>query len=103
MRITINYQTETLTYSLSSNIFPSFVLRRTSPAVTDLMVGKLPILDMDVSWNLSIRAILGQGTVVLTGDVYLSQNDVIALFYEADGMDLQLNLTSVLWSMFSLN
>lgn len=110
VKITLNYETTAaITAAIADNVNPTFVLRRTSPTVTDLITGTVPVFNVDIPLVLTLRTILGSGEVVLAGDVNLTQNDVIGLFYEADGLNLTLNLSStttapgVVWSMFSLN
>ncbi|EFB40810.1 hypothetical protein pah_c187o009 [Parachlamydia acanthamoebae str. Hall's coccus] len=51
--------------------------------------------------------ILGTGQVVLAGDVNLSQNDVVGLFYVSSGLTINLSLGGVnppglVWSMHSI-
>ena len=46
--------------------------------------------------------------MVLVGDVSLTQNDVIGLFYNADGLGLNVTFSAgdnpgIVWSMFLLN
>ncbi|PGZ93841.1 protoporphyrinogen oxidase, partial [Bacillus sp. AFS029533] len=90
---TISYSTTaTLTVSLGAGINPSFVIRRTSPTTDDLLSGLVPILDVNVALVLNLRAILGDGTVTITGDLELTAGDVIGLFYEADGLTVPLTL-----------
>lgn len=56
---------------------------------------------------LELRVILGSGTVVLTGDIELNQGDEIGVFYEADGLSLNLNIGGpaaggTVWSMHKI-
>jgi len=92
---------------IGGNVNPVFVLRRTSPITTDLISGNIPILDVDIVLLLNIRVILGAGQVILVGDVNLSQNDTFSLFYNADGLNIPLNIgdttqPGMIWSMHSL-
>ncbi|WP_218780429.1 hypothetical protein [Bacillus sp. EAC] len=90
---TINYSTTaTLTVGIGAGINPSFVIRRTSPATTDLLSGLIPILDVNILAVLNLRAILGDGAVTITGDLVLTAGDVIGLFYVADGLTIPLTL-----------
>jgi hypothetical protein len=106
---TINYSTTfSVTASLGSGINPSFVVRRTSPTVTDLISGLFPLLDVDVSLVLTLRTILGNGTITLAGEVELAADDVIGLFYEADGLTIPLDLggagtPGIVWSINQLH
>ncbi|GLB24773.1 hypothetical protein LXJ15735_10140 [Lacrimispora xylanolytica] len=63
----------------------------------------VPVLNVNVTL-LTLRAILGNGTVTLSGDVELTAGDVIGLFYNSDGLGLNLNLggnnsSGVVWSI----
>jgi len=54
-----------------------------------------PLLNVNVAIVLSLRAILGNGTVNLAGDVELAAGDIIGLFYVSDGLTVNLNLGGV--------
>ena len=108
--ISDNYATTaSLSVSLGANVNPAFVVQRTSPTVINLISGSFPILNVNIALVLSLRAILGSGEVVLVGDVNLSAGDIIGLYYIANGLNLNLNLSivagqpGVVWSMSSLN
>jgi hypothetical protein len=78
-------------------------LRKTFPSTLDLISGLLPVLNIDLAL-LTLRAILGSGTVTLSGEVELTEGDVIGLFYDADGLSLDLNLGGndlggIIWSI----
>jgi hypothetical protein len=108
IKATINYSTAaSITTSLGAGINPTFVLRRTAPTTTDLITGNFPILDVDVIAVLTLRTILGDGTVTLAGDVELSAGDILGLFYEDDGLTVSLDLggagsQGIVWSIHSL-
>ncbi|PGS56488.1 protoporphyrinogen oxidase, partial [Bacillus sp. AFS041924] len=90
---TISYSTTaTLTVDIGAGVDPSFEFRRTSPTTDTLLSGLVPILDVNVLAVLNLRAILGDGTVTITGDLELNVGDVIGLFYEADGLTVPLTL-----------
>ena len=92
-KVTINYNTTAaITAQIGSGVNPAFVLRRTSAPVTDLIAGNVPVLNVNVALVLSLRAILGNGEVVLAGDVHLIAGDIIALVYVADGLTVTLAL-----------
>ncbi|PES13054.1 hypothetical protein CN488_29160, partial [Bacillus anthracis] len=101
---TINYSTlAALTISLGAGVNPAFIIRKTSPVTTDLISGLFPILNVNVALVLTLRAILGNGTVTLTGDLSLNVGDVVGLFYEANGLTISLNLggggsDGIVWS-----
>ena len=82
------------------------MVRRTSPTASDLVSGVFPILNISVV-VLTLRAILGSGTVTLAGDVNLSAGDVIGLYYISNGLSLNLNLGgsnagSIVWSIYRI-
>jgi len=102
---TVNYSTTAaVTISLGAGIYPSFVVRRTAPTVTDLVTGGFPILDVNVALVLSLRTILAAATVPVSGTVQLNAGDVIGLFYASDGLTIPLNIggsdnQGVVWSI----
>jgi hypothetical protein len=106
---TINYSTTaTLTAAIGAGINPSFVIRRTAPTTADLISGLVPILDVNILAVLNLRAILGDGAVTITGDLELTAGDVIGLFYEADGLTVQLalggnNTAGITWSVHRIS
>ncbi|MGI6003985.1 MAG: hypothetical protein ACOX88_01010 [Christensenellales bacterium] len=104
IKATINYSTTAAITVAINAPNPSFVVRRTSPTTDDLVSGLFPLLNVNVAIVLELRAILGNGTVTLTGDVELTAGDIIGLFYVANGLTLELNLGGVdsggiVWSM----
>ncbi|KGK89021.1 hypothetical protein DP73_11605, partial [Desulfosporosinus sp. HMP52] len=106
---TVNYSTTAaITLSLGAGVTPAFVVRRTSPIVTDLISGLFPVLNVNVALVLTLRTILGDGTVTLSGSVELTAGDVVGLFYEANGLTVPLDLggagaPGIIWSMFRLS
>ncbi len=101
---TINYSTSVaVNLSLGSGVNPSFTVRRTSPTVTNLVTGLFPLLNTNIALVLTVRTILGNGTITLSGLVRLNQGDIIGLFYVSDGLNLNLNLggsaSGIVWSM----
>ncbi len=102
---TINYSTTAaLSLSLGAGINPAFVVRRTSPTTTDLVSGLFPLLDVNIALLLTLRAILGSGTVTLAGEFELTAGDVIGLFYAANGLTIPLtlggaNTAGIIWSV----
>ena len=81
-------------------------MRRVSDSA-NLVSGNVPILNVNITL-INLRAILGSGLVTLTGDVELTAGDEIGLFYEADGLTLNLNIgggalsPGIVWSMHKL-
>ena len=103
IQATINYSTTAaISVSLGAGVNPTFVVQRTSPTTTNLITGLFPILNTSLV-ILTLRAILGSGTVTLAGEVQLNTNDVVGLYYVANGLTIGLNLggTSggIVWSM----
>ncbi|NGP44495.1 collagen-like protein [Bacillaceae bacterium SIJ1] len=105
----ISYQTTAaLSVSLGSGINPSFVVQRTSPTPTNLVEGLFPLLNVNVALVLTLRAILGNGQVILQGDVELNAGDVISILYQSDGLTIDLNLgggspEGTIWSVHRLS
>ena len=103
IKATVNYSTTAaITVSIGS-ANPSFSVRRITPAAGNLISGLFPLLNVSLT-VLTLRAILGSGTVTLAGDAALNAGDVIGLFYEADGLTLGLNLGGddaggIVWSV----
>ncbi|MFJ5767935.1 collagen-like protein, partial [Lysinibacillus sp. NPDC093210] len=87
---TINYSTlAAISLGIGAGVNPSFAIRRNT--TTNLITGLFPILNLSVTL-LTIRAILGSGTVTLAGEVNLTAGDTIDLVYEANGLTLSLTL-----------
>ena len=108
IKATINYTTTaTITIGIGAGIFPSFRVRRTAPTTTDIITGNFPILNVNVTL-LTLRTILGSGTVTLAGDATLSLNDQIGLFYVADGLTIGLDIggtenEGIVWSIHQIS
>ncbi|WP_339300435.1 hypothetical protein MKY92_09725 [Paenibacillus sp. FSL R5-0623] len=66
--------------SLGARVNPAFLVQRTSPTVTTLVSGLLPVLNVAITL-LTLRAVLGSGSVTLAVEVALNAGDVIGLFY----------------------
>jgi hypothetical protein len=103
---TFNYQTTAaLSITLGSNVNPAFIMRRINDN-TDLVSGLFPILNVNVVLILTLRAVLGSGTVTLAGDVELNAGDEIGLFYEANGLNISLNIGGgtggMVWSVHKI-
>lgn len=105
---TINYTTTAaINVGLGAGINPYFVVQRTSPTATNLVTGLLPILNANVALVLSLRAVLGNGTVTLAGEVSLTAGNIVGLYYVANGMTISLNIgngasNGVVWSMHEI-
>ncbi|WP_107839373.1 hypothetical protein [Metasolibacillus meyeri] len=90
---TLNYSTTAvISLSLGSGINPAFYMRRNSSA--NVIGGLFPLLNVSITL-LTLRAILGNGTVTLAGDLLLNAGDTIDLYYEANGLTIGLNLGGV--------
>lgn len=101
---TINFATTAaITISLGAGIDPALTVRRIAPTTTDLISGLFPLLNVNVALVLTLRAILGSGTVTLSGEVELAAGDTVGLFYEADGLTIPLDLgggaPGTIWSI----
>lgn len=73
---------------------------------TDLISGLFPILNVSITL-LTLRAILGNGSVTLVGDVQLNQGDVIGVYYIADGLTIDIAIggaadNATVWSVHRL-
>lgn len=105
---TVNYiTTAAIGISLGAGINPFFLVQRTAPTTTSLVTGLLPILNVNIALLLTLRAVLGNGTVTLAGEVTLSAGDVIGLYYNANGLTISLNIgggstNGVVWSMHEI-
>jgi hypothetical protein len=83
-------------------------VRRITPSTTDLITGIFPILNVNIALLLTLRTILGSGSINITGDVTLNANDQIGLFYVANGLTINLNLggsgnEGIVWSVHQLS
>ncbi|WP_349946578.1 hypothetical protein ABFV83_20455 [Lacrimispora sp. BS-2] len=92
-----------ITGSIGSNVNPSFAVSRTSPTATTIVSGLFPLLNTNLL-VLTLRAVLGNGTVTLAGDATLNSGDVVGLFYVSSGLSLNLNLGGantggIVWSI----
>jgi len=103
---TINYSTTAaITVGLGAGVNPRIALRVNG---TETLSGLFPILNVNVALVLTLRAILGSGTVVIAGDVPLNAGDVLDLQYVASGLGINLNLggtgttNGIVWSVRKL-
>ena len=86
---------------------PYFHVQKTTPYSTSLLVGLLPVINVNVALVLTLRTILGNGAVTLSGNVLLSAGDVIHLGYVASGLTEILDIggpgiPGVAWSVTKL-
>ncbi|UKL01086.1 hypothetical protein [Brevibacillus brevis] len=107
IKATINYETTaTITDNLGPEITPAFEVQRITPTATSLIIGDFPILNVNIALVLTLRAILGAGTITLAGDVQLNAGDTLGLFYVANGLTIDLNLggggEGIVWSIHRL-
>lgn len=91
--------------SLGSNVNPSFQIRKTT-SQTPLISSLLPNVNLSLA-IVSVRAVLGNATVSLIGDVELEKGDQIGFYYVANGLNLNLNIGGItqqntIWSMFRI-
>ncbi|MFF2533329.1 hypothetical protein ACFVS2_31220 [Brevibacillus sp. NPDC058079] len=107
IKATINYETTAaITVNLGPGITPAFEVQRITPTATNLIIGDFPVLNINIALVLTLRAILGTGTVTLAGDVQLYAGDTLGLFYVANGLTINLNLggggEGIVWSIHRL-
>jgi len=102
----VNYSTTAaLSVSLGAGVNPRVALRVNG---TETLSGLFPILNVNVALVLTLRAILGSGTVVISGDLPLNANDVLDLQYVASGLGINVNLggtgttNGIVWSVRKL-
>ncbi|MEK4514803.1 hypothetical protein NSS64_06005 [Paenibacillus sp. FSL H8-0122] len=104
---TVNFATNAaIAAALGANENPYVVVRRITPTPIDLVTGLLPVLDVAITGTLTLRTLLASGTVTLAGEVELTANDQIAVLYQADGLNLAIDLgatdSGIIWSMHRL-
>lgn len=100
VKATVNYTTAAVSVSLGALVNPRFEVKTTTET---LLVGNLPVLDVNIAAVLTARVVLASGQVVMTGDVSLTAGDVVELAYNADGMTIPtLSLEGVVFSMHSI-
>jgi len=93
---------------LGVGVNPGFSIVRTSPVVSTLISGPIPLLNVNIILVLSLRTILAAGQVVISGDVQLLSGDVIGIRYVPDGFNTTLTLggdftPGVIWSISKLS
>lgn len=99
---TINYATNlAITGSIGAGVNPNFAVERTSPAAT-IISGYLPLNNIDIALVLTLRAVLGGGTVTLAGEASLSEGDALGLYYNAATMSLTLDFSNIVWSVYRI-
>lgn len=104
IQATINYiTTATINAVLGAGINPAFAVRRSSPTVTNLITGLFPVLNVSIALLLTLRTILGNGTVTLAGEASLNAGDVVGLYYIDNGLSININLggtsNGIVWSI----
>lgn len=102
----VNYSTTAaLSVSLGAGTDPRIAFRVNG---TETLSGLFPILNVNVALILTLRAILGSGNVVISGDIPLTAGDVLDLQYVADGLTINVNLggngttNGIVWSVRKL-
>ncbi len=102
LEATINYNTAAaITGSIGAGVNPAFEVNRTSPATT-ILSGLLPLNNFSLV-AITLRAILGGGTVTLAGEASLSAGDALGLYFNADTMvGITLNFSNVVWSIYRI-
>ena len=105
---TIPYKTTApVTISQGAGVNPYFEVVRTSPSTASLLQASLPMLDVNIALVLTLRSILGSGTVTIAGSVELTAGDIITLKYNANGLTIPINMggglgSGIVWSVTKL-
>ncbi|OAB38168.1 hypothetical protein [Paenibacillus macquariensis] len=108
LKAIISYSTTAaISITLGAGVNPSFAIQRTSAPATVLVSGLFPLLNVNIALLLSLRTILGNGSVTLTADVSLNAGDIIGLFYVANGLTIALQIggtstAGTVWSVYEL-
>jgi len=103
---TINYTTNAaIAASLGSSVIPAFMVQRSSPSTNNLVTAYFPTLNISVTL-LTLRAVLGNASVSIAGEVQLNAGDVIGLYYVANGFTTGITVggasNQVVWSVNQL-
>ncbi|GGJ64051.1 hypothetical protein [Virgibacillus salexigens] len=107
IKVTISYQTTVITAQIGAAVNSSFVIRRTSPTVTIIVTGLFPVLNVTIALLLNLRIIIGSASVTLSTGVNLTAGDVLGLFYQVEGVTINLNIGTAttpptVWSIHRL-
>jgi hypothetical protein len=79
------------------------VVHRTAATSTDLISGNFPILDVNVALILTLRCVLAEGDVSMSGVVTLAAGDTVVVNYVSDGFVIPVTFGStqpMYWSIF---
>jgi len=71
-----------------------------------LIIGQLPIVNLNLNLGLvtlTIRAVLGGGSINLSGLINLNDGDILGLYYNADGMTVALTLIDMEWFIYRIS
>jgi len=105
-KVEINYAlAAALTAQIGAGVDPSFAIQR---AGVNLLVGIVSLLNVNIAVVLTLRAILGNNSISLLGDLLLTAGDAITLVFTADGLLITLNLggagvtPGLVWSVHKL-
>ncbi len=96
MEVVITYITNGA-ISVSMGMNPTFIVRRISPSQANILSGTFPIIN--IGGTVTVRTILGNGQVVMSGVVQLTKGDLIDVYYNSDGMTIDFNLLSAVWAV----
>src|SRR5699024_2640552 len=92
IKAVISYTTTAaLSVNLGSGVNPAFVIRKITPTNTPLVSGLFPILNVNIALLLTLRAVLVNGSITLAEDVHLNAGDTVVIFYQANGLTINLN------------
>ena len=76
-----------LAISLGSGVDPQISIDRNG---TPVVVGNLPIFNVNVALVLTLRTLLTSATVPVQADLYLTAGDTISMSYNANGLSLNM-------------
>lgn len=104
---TIYYIMNTVACETPNGIFPFFSVRNVNNG-NYLISGLLPVLHVSLGVRGELRSILNAATVTLADNLLLSARDNIALTYEADSLDIALEIGNrrppgIVWSIEKLS
>ena len=107
MQAIVNYNTNAaITATLSADVNPTIDIRRTSAPAATLTTAQLPIVNLNLNLGLvtlTIRAVLGGGSIAVSGLMNLSKGDILGLYYNADGMTVALTLIDMKWLIYRIS
>lgn len=101
VKATISFTASAISVSLGSSIYPFFVVKKVPPGTTVYVSGLLPVVNL--SLVVTVRGVLGAGTVTLSGVVELTGGDEVGLFYDDNGMTSSITISDAFWTLYRIN